>query len=495
MKKIFLYTFLLAGIMGFNACTDLDEELYSAIPQNQYGMTSEEMNSLIGPAYGSLVRFINNEFWMVQCTTDEYMIPARGLDWYSGGIHLRFHTHEWAAQETPDCWRFTEVTTVNKIINMLDQSTVEIDNRERVYAELRGIRAFWYFYMLDNLGNVPIVTSFDVTELPANNSRQEVYNFVEAELLDIMDDLTEEKSISTYAKFTKWVAYTLLAKLYLNAEVYTGTPQWDKCLDYCQRVIDSGLYELEPDIFNNFKIKNESSTENIFVIPYDADYFRDYFIPYQMSWHYSTYLTFGVQYSSWNGPCAVSSFVESFDVEDARYGSFLIGPQYAADGSPLYIRDGITPLNYTVEMEDFSNATEYEGARLFKWEVEAGGRTHLDNDFALFRYADILLMKAECLLRTGNEPAAREITNTVRARNFTTPKPYEQLTLDILLQERGYEFVFEGWRRNDQIRFDQYKGTWAFKPNEDPADRHTYIFPIPLTVLDKNPNLRQNPGY
>ena len=495
MNKIFILSIILSGILGLFSCTDLDEKLYSSIPQNEYGKTTEEMNSLIGPAYGTLVRYVNGEYWMAQCATDEYMIPARGLDWYSGGIHLRFHTHEWSAQETPNCWRFEEVTTINKIINLLDHSTVEIENRERVYAELRGLRAFWYFYMLDNIGNVPIVTSFDITELPTNNSRQEVYDFVESELLDILDDLTEEKSTDTYSKFTKWVAYSLLSKLYINAQVYTGKAEWDKCQTYCQKVIDSGLYSLEPNIFNNFKVKNEGSTENIFCIPYDADYFRDYFIPYQMSWHYSSYLTFGVQYSSWNGPCAVPSFVESFDVEDARYGSFLIGTQYAADGKPLYTRDGVTPLNYTVEMEDFANATEYEGARLFKWEVEANGRTHMNNDFALFRYADILLMKAECLLRKGDEPAARAIVNEVRARNFDPEKPYDKLTLDILLQERGYEFVFEGWRRNDQIRFDQFKGTWAFKPNEDPADRHTYLFPIPLTVMDKNPNLKQNPGY
>ena len=494
MKKLLIFI-VFSGLFGFSSCTDLNEELFSSIPQDKYGTTSEEMNSLIGPAYGTLVRYINNEFWMISCSTDEFMIPARGLDWYSGGIHLRFHTHEWAAQETPNAWRFTEVTTINKIIKMLDNSTVEIENKERVYAELRGLRAFWYFHMLDNIGNVPIVTSFDVTELPTNNTRKEVYDFVESELLEIVDALTEEKSTATYAKFTKWVAYSFLAKLYLNAEVYTGVPQWDKCLTYSQKVIDSNLYQLEPDIFNNFKVKNEGSTENIFVIPYDADYFRDYFIPYQMSWHYNTYRTFGVQFSSWNGPCAVSSFVEAFDVEDARYRSFLIGPQYAADGTPLYIRDGVTQLDYTVAMKDFSNATEYEGARLFKWEVEPNGRTHMNNDFALLRYADILLMKAECLLRKGDEPAARTIVNQVRARNFTDPKPYDLLTLDILLQERGYEFVFEGWRRNDQIRFDHFKGTWAFKPNEDPADRHTYLFPIPLAVMDQNPNLRQNPGY
>ena len=493
MKKTIIFS-IISALLWLSSCTNLNEELFSSIARDKYGKTTDELNSLIGPAYGTLRGYINNEFWFIQCATDEYMIPARGLDWYSGGIHLRFHTHEWAAQETPNTWRFTEVTTINKIIDMLENSLVEIDNRERVFAELRGLRAFWYFHMLDNLGNIPIVTSFDITELPKNSPRTEVFNFVEKELLEIAELLTEEKSTNTYCKFTKWVAYTLLAKLYLNAEVYTGTPQWNKCLTYCQKVIDSDLYNLEPDFFNNFKVKNEGSIENIFCIPYDADYFRNYFQPYQMSWHYTCRSTFDSQFNGWNGPCAVPSFVQSFDTEDARYGSFLIGQQLSMSGDTLYTRNGL-PLNYTVEMNDFSNATEYEGARLFKWEFEKGGRAHLSNDFALFRYADILLMKAECLLRQDNKSEALTIVNEVRARNFKTPKPYDDLTLDILLQERGYEFVFEGWRRNDQIRFDQFKGTWSFKPNQDPVDKHTYLFPIPLAIMDTNPNLVQNPGY
>ncbi|MDR1602011.1 MAG: RagB/SusD family nutrient uptake outer membrane protein [Tannerella sp.] len=495
MKKNFIYSIWLSVSLFLISCTDLSETFYSTIPQDQYGSTTEEINSLIGPAYGTINAYTGDVFanlspWV---TGDDLMVPARGLDWYSGGINLRTHTHEWSARETPNCWRFSQVTTINKIIKLLDEATIEIENKDRIYAELRGLRAFWYFYMLDHLGNIPIVTSFDITELPTNNTRKEVYGFVESELLAIENVLTEEKSMNTYTKFTKWVAYTLLAKFYLNAEVYTGTPQWEKCITYCQKVIDSNLYELEPDIFNCFKVNNESSVENIWSIPYDADYFNG-FNPYQCSWHYASYQTFDQQYSSWNGICAVPSFVKAFDPEDARYKSFLIGIQYKSNGEPLYTRDGVTPLNFTVEVADFANATENEGARLFKWEVEKNARGSLNNDFAIFRYSDILLMKAECLLRLGNEPEARTIVNQVRARNFQTPKPYEALTLDILLRERAFEFVFEGWRRNDLIRFDRFKDAWDFKP-EDPADRHTYLFPIPLDVMDKNPNLKQNPGY
>ncbi|WEK34537.1 MAG: RagB/SusD family nutrient uptake outer membrane protein [Candidatus Pseudobacter hemicellulosilyticus] len=496
MTRKYITALCLSASLLTGSCTKLDEDLYSLISQDQFGSTAEEINSLIGPAYGTLVNYVNNDFWMGEITSDEYMIPARGLDWYSGGIHLRYHTHEWSARETPNFWRFEQVATVNKILDLLDNTTIEIENKDRIYAELRTLRAFWYFIMLDNIGNVPIVTKFE-GELPTNNSRKEVYDFVESELLAVADDLSEEKSMATYTKATKWVAYTLLAKLYLNAQVYTGTAAWDKCLDYCNRVIGSNQYQLEPNIFNNFKVKNESSVENIWAIPYDADFFRGYFIPYQMSWHYSQYVAFDVQFSSWNGPCAVPSFVKGFDPDDARIGSFLIGLQTKPDGTPIYIRDGITQLNYTVDMVNYANATENEGARLYKWEVEKGGRTHMNNDFAIFRYSDVLLMKAEALLRTSaaNEPEARTLVNEVRDRNFSPAKPLANLTLDLLLKERGYEFVFEGWRRNDLIRFDAFKGTWSFKPNEDPADRHTYLFPIPLTVMDKNPHLDQNDGY
>lgn len=495
MKKI--ANLLLSVTLGttlFSSC-ELDENLYSVIPQDKYGTTIEEMNSLIGPAYGTMVNYVNNDFWMQEISSDEYMIPARGLDWLSGGIHLRYQRHEWTANECPNLWNFNSVTTINKVINMLDNTTVELADKERIYSELRGLRAFWYFIMLDGIGNVPIVTTFE-SALPTNNTRKEVYDFVEKELLEIVDNLTEDVTPATYTKFTKWVGYTLLAKLYINAEVYTGTPQWEKALKYCNLMTTESPYKLEPDVRNNFKIKNEGSVENIWAIPYDADYFRGYFIPYQMSWHYSNQATYKFVSECWNGPCAVPGFVNKFDRDDVRFGWFMTGQQYDADGNKLKDRNG-NDLNLSIEVNDFENATETEGARLLKWEPEVGGRNHLNNDFAVFRFSDVLLMKAECLLRLGNEPEARNLANQVRERNFTPfseDKQIKQLTLENLLDERGFEFVFEGWRRNDQIRFGTFGGTWDFKPEKD-KDKNTWVFPIPLIEMDKNPNLVQNPGY
>lgn len=501
MKNIYKLAFAtLLAASTLTSCTNLDEKLYSVISQENYGKTPEEMNSLIGPAYGTLVSWITNDFWMQEISTDEYMIPARGLDWYSGGIHLRYHRHEWQSQECPNFWRFSQVTNINKTIDLVENTTVEIQNKDRVLAELRGLRALWYYVMLDAIGSVPIVTKYEeTTPTNKNVSRKDVYNFVESELLAIKDALTEDISAATYGKITKWVCYTLLAKLYINAEVYTGTAQWQKALDYCNLVVNGGKYILEPNINTNFLIKNEVSKENILIVPYDYNYFRGYFIPYQMSWHYSSRSTFNLLSDCWNGPCAVPSFVHKYDNADIRKKWFMYGQQYSSTGEKLKDRNG-NDLNLSIDMVNFENATEVEGARLYKWEPEMGGRNHLNNDFAIFRYSDVLLMKAECLLRLSpaNEPAAREIVNTVRSRCFnpyTEDKQIKLLTLQNLLDERGFEFVFEGWRRNDQIRFGTFGGTWDFKPNNDPADKHTWVFPIPLSEIQKNPELKQNAGY
>lgn len=499
INKLAFATLFATSVFSMS-CTDLDERLYSVIPQDKFGMTTEEINALIGPAYGTLVNWVNDQFWYAQVSSDEYMIPARGLDWLSGGIYLRYQRHEWRAEECPNLWHFTDVTTINKTLNLLETTTVVVQDKERIMAELRGLRALWYFVMLDGIGSVPIVTKYE-EGLPTNKdvTRKDVYDFVEEELLAIKDQLTEEVSTTTYGKFTKWACYTLMAKLYINAEVYTGTPQWEKALDCCNKVIEGGKYILEPDINTNFKVKNEGSKENILIVPYDYNYFRGYFIPYQMSWHYSSNKTFDFDCDCWNGPCAVPGFVHKYDDDDVRKKWFMYGQQYGPSGEKLKDRNG-NDLNITIDIVDFENATEVEGARLYKWEPEKGGHNHLNNDFAIFRYSDILLMKAECMLRISdaNEPEARAIVNEVRSRNFnpwTEDKEIKKLTLENLLDERGFEFVFEGWRRNDQIRFGTFGDTWDFKPNKDDPDKHTWVFPIPLAEIQKNPSLVQNKGY
>ena len=501
MKKITRISILLPVIM-LAGCVNLDEELYSVISQDNFGKTAEEMNSLIGPAYGSICEYVDGYFWYGMCTGDDYIIPSRGYDWNHGGAFRRIHEHSLNALEADsyyNFWRFGAVTNINKVLDMVENTEAEIANRDRVIAELKGLRAWWYFFMLDRLGSVPIVTKFG-DELPSNKgvTRKDVYDFTVGELESVVEDLNEEVGTETYGKFTKWAGYTLLAKLYLNAEVYSGTPQWEKALAACDKVIESGKYILEPKNNTNFLVNNEGSRENIFVVPYDYEHFICYFIPYQMSWHYNQIQTYKVRFDCWNGPCFTPSFMKSYDPDDLRLGWFLYGQQYDSKGEPLHDRKG-NLLNYTFEMADYADANECEGARIFKWEVETDGYNHMNNDFAIFRYVDVLLMKAECLLRLGDEKAARDIVNECRERNFKNYDESKQiglLTLDELLAERGRELVLEGWRRNDLIRFGRFTGTFDFKTTNDPPDNHTLVFPIPQSVIDNNPDgIVQNPGY
>ena len=501
MKRIVCF---FAAVLAIASCTNLDEELYSVISQDNFGKTQSEINSLIGPAYGSICEYVDGYYWYGMCSGDDYIIPSRGYDWNHGGVFRRIHEHQFNALEANsyyNFWRFNAITNINKVLAMVEDMDEDlIANKPRMMAELRGLRAWWYFFMLDRIGNVPIVTKFE-DALPTNKgqTRKDVYDFTVSELEAVIDDLCEDVTPDMYGKFSKWAGYTLLAKLYLNSEIYSGEPQWEKALNACNEVINSNLFILESDNDTNFRVECEDSQENIFVIPYDYEHFKCYFIPYQMSFHYNQVEQFDIRFDGgcWNGPCFTESFMKSYDPDDKRLGWFLYGQQYDKKGKPLTDRKG-NPLNFTFEIADYANATEVEGARIFKWELEKESYNHLNNDFAVFRYVDVLLMKAECLMHLGNEPDARAIVNECRKRNFDNydaTKRINLLTYDELLAERGRELVLEGWRRNDLIRFGKFTEPFDFKPTKDGDDLHTLVFPIPQIIIDANPGIEQNPGY
>ncbi len=214
-----------------------------------------------------------------------------------------------------------------------------------------------------------------------------------------------------------------------------------------------------------------------------------------MTYHYNQKLAFdpaGVYQWCGNGICAQPGLYSSFDARDVRRQSLLIGQQYSAkDGSEVLMDDG-SPLNYTEEIDNFTDAAKNAGARLNKYEWSANDSWERDNDWVLMRYAEILMMQAECNFRLGYTPTALTYINQIRKRagldDLTT------LTLDDLDNEWKHEFVFENLRRTTNIRFGTYFKPWWEKP-ADPADKHTGIYPIPQEELSKNPNLKQNPGY
>lgn len=504
MKKYINKLFLVAAIIGVStqSCTDLEEELYDQVALEDFFKTPEEVTSALGAAYTNLYGFGGNGniYPAQEVTSDELVVPVRGNDWADGGAWTNLHQHTYNA-ETPNVgntWNFlyNGVNTCNRLLFQLEP--LEIDGKDALIAEIKTFRALYYYWLLDIFGNVPIVDRFDVPAdyAPAKSSRQEVYNFVESELLANVPLLSKNVDNTTYARVNYYVGQMIMAKLYLNAEVYTGKGEWAKAAAACDEIINSGKYSLTENYFRNFSATNENSPEFIFAIPYDQVFAKGFNIG-MMTLHYQSQFTYNLTQQPWNGFCSLQEFYESYEENDVRRGSFLVGPQYSSSGELLEDPaaeagdpDG-KPLNFTPEITDLFNAYRQAGARVGKFEFALGATDNLSNDFPVYRYADVLLMKAEALWRQGNGGGeALNLVNQIRARAGV--EPFTSLNADNLLAERGRELFSEVHRRTDLIRFGKYNDPWWAKPASDP---HVNIYPIPRAQLDNNKNLVQNPGY
>lgn len=504
MNKIILYITVFCFVVI--SCTDLSTEVHDTITDDNFFLDERQVLSSVGPAYSGLRSFTSvSGIWGVnEFTSDEMVLPTRGIHWYNDGMYQRYQRHEWHSEEgnTNQAWNniFSGINTANRLLFQLEQ-VEQTEAIEIVMSELRGLRAFWYFLALDMFGNVPLVTSFeDADAAPPNSSQSEVFDFIEGELLEILEDLRTEKSMSTYGRFHRWAAYATLSKLYMNAEIYKGEAHWEQAEAALDAIIESGLYSLEEDYFSNFARDNEGSDENIFVIPYDHVHAGGFQIHY-WTIHFNGHRAFNMQTGGWSGYAGAPSFVQSYDEEDTRHDIWLTGYQTTPTGETLYNNQekAGTPIHYTVDFESLTNAAEDDGARLMKYDY-SNAEGDLSNDYAIFRYADILLMKAEVLMRQSGDNATQQavdLVNDVRARAFADPSGQlyntQTLTLESLLDERGWELAGEYWRRHDQIRFGTFTaGSWDWK---EPSGDYRNIFPIPQQQLNANPNLVQNPGY
>src|SRR5690606_1304723 len=187
---------------------------------------------------------------------------------------------------------------------------------------------------------------FDLPQgfLPKQNTRQEVYNFIIKELIDNIPLLSSENNQATYGKFNKWAAYTLLAKMYLNAEVYTGIPQWQECINACDAVINSGAgYILESSQKNALVTENQNSKEIIFAIPMDENYTDNWnaFDIHMQTLQQENQATYNLKNTPWGGMCAIPQFIDTFDPDDARYqNNWIKGQQYTSSGEMLYVAQG-----------------------------------------------------------------------------------------------------------------------------------------------------------
>lgn len=506
MKKLFAYIALSIFIIFTSvSCTDLDEVIYSQLPMDSYGQTTNEVNSLIAPVFTGL-RDVPNVMRMVECVSDMAVTPTRkGGDWWDGGQYKENRLGRWTPQTSNirgwynTC--FSRITNCNQILYMIEQSDA-ITDKDPYTSQVRAARAFWYYQLCDFYGNVPIVSDFTDLSKPATKTRKEVYEFALSELNAVKDIIRSDVSASSYGKFTKGAVYTLLAKMYLNALVWNpaGGPKWQECIDACNMVL-SLPYSLEPNWKDNFITNNENCKETILPAVHST---TAGFSVVAWTLHYLDPIALGLSRNVSNGISSMPDYVKAYDPDDKRLsGSFLTGPMInpatglvliTAHGRPLIHTVDIT-IKYNIDADGWGQVEQEDGARCFKWEYKKGLSTNLENDFAIFRLADVYLMKAEALVRKGGDNVeATRLVNEIRKRVFTDPaKLKTSVTLDDIYKERRFEFAWESMTRQDQIRFGTYLNAIPGWRAAIPAK--CLIFPIPQTAINANPNLKQNPGY
>lgn len=538
MKHRFFALSVLALSLSLTSC--LDETPKDQIPETEI---YDSANSLYVNAVASLYNYIGaheeGDGLQGTCrgiydyntlTTDEAIIPIRGGNWYDGGLWENMYNHTWTATDTDlyNVWKYLYKVIVlsTKSLETIEKHKALLTEQQRVdyAAEVRAVRAMYYYYAMDMFGRIPILqSSTQKTADIRQSNRSDVFWYVVKELQDVAPLLANEHSNlqgNYYGRVTRPVAWFLLAKLSLNAEVYTDDDwtdssrpdgktimfdiegnkknAWQTCVHYCDLITAAG-YTLEADYTKNFAVHNEGSTENIFTIPLDK-------ILYLNEFHYlfrSRHYAHGGAYSgaSENGTCATlhTMAVNGFGTEtpDARLDMNFYTGKVEVDGKYVTLDDG-TPLEYKpLAVEKNLTASPYletAGARMKKYEVDrtaySDGRMP-DNDIVLYRYADVLLMKSEAKVRNGE--SGDEEMNAVRSR---VGMPSLSATLDNILNERLLELVWEGWRRQDMIRFGTYCNQYDIHtPSEADKKGYTTVFPIPEKVRELNPNLKQNPGY
>mgnify|MGYP000252199353 FL=1 len=489
MKK-YIYKVLSVGVfasLALSSCTDLTEPVYDAIPADQFLKTDAQIAAALGPAYGGLRGITWDWFNPSEASSDELIVPTRGGDWYDGGDWLAYSRHTWTPQHGPinGMWGFIfgNISQVNQLIPVVASNQKAVD-------ELRAVRAFYYFMAIDAFGNVPIVT--DNTSSSATKTRAEVYAFIKTELESAIPNLVATKS---YSRMTKDAALMLLAKMKLNAGVYSGTPDWQGAYDAANAVIKSpNNYSLASSTVSNFIVQNQGSGENIWTIPYDS--FKAGGMNFQMrTLHYANQQTYGLGNSPWNGFCTLADFYNSFESSDLRGAMWIKGQQYAASGAKLKDAKG-ADLAFVADwdkdqMTDADAVYQVAGIRSQKYEIQKNNPNgDQSNDYVFLRLADVILMRAEAAFRLGNTAQALADVNTIRTRSGVAA--LTSITADDILAERGRELAWEGWRRNDLIRFGKFSTARKFM---SVTDKTRELFPIPQPRRDANPLLTQNPGY
>ena len=444
------------------------------------------------------------QYWVCQeLTTDE------AVNAWVNDIGLEdFHQMDWDANngfvagmynrifyQIPLCNEYIRETTDEKL-NFRDIATSIQDEVKVFREEARFLRALSYWHGLDLFKNVPFVdeTRGVGAYFPTQNTPEELFNWIEAELLDIETKLPAPQQ-NEYGRVDQAGAWMLLAKLYLNAEVYIGQAKYTECLTYVNKIIAAG-YSLEADYEHLFLTDNHNSNEIIFPVTFDG--------LSTQTWGGMTYLIhaaiggsmvpgdYGVD-NGWFGNRTTKALVEKFDTNstDARMLFYTDGQNYEINNIGTY-NDGWGLIKFKNISSDGTPGSDI---------------THPDTDFPMFRLADAYLMYAEAVKRGGSggdEATALAYVNALRERAYGDASSHitaGDLTLSFILDERARELNWEGHRRTDLIRYGLFTTgdyLWPWKggvKDGQSVDNKFNIFPIPNSDLGANPELDQNDGY
>lgn len=407
-------------VVLFSACHKIDVPVTSELTPDVYPQTDAQFSSASGPVYINLrSEFATTYFFLQSMTTDESLLPTYASDWIDGNRYLELHRHSWTKDNAivAGGWNYLTnmIGTSNQAISIINASAPPSDSKNTGIAELKTMRALAYFMMMDLYGNVPLDTSYGSTVLKTNTPRAQIFSFVESELKAALPFLKSTAGVSTYGKPTKYMAQAMLAKMYLNAEIYTGTPKYAECVAACDSIIGAGggaQYALEPRttyLSMFYPTNGPANKEFIFAIPFDASTSNGY----QFHARYDLNRNLGIRYAysgstagaytnpiinmntgnglvnnKPSGPrCTTDEFYAYFnDVNDIRNRQWLSGLQTWTDGSPMMVQTtnlgynqfytGTAPaasITYQLNLMPLGNSTGWELVPLILGEMRSPG--------------------------------------------------------------------------------------------------------------------------
>lgn len=536
MKNIIKMT-LAAAVLGITAsCTDLDVDVKSKY--TEYPNDPVAIEGKMSDVYYSFRQALGNNYNRVQTfSSDEASGVSFGTDYFDKGENIHPSIHNFMSGDNPaNYWTdlASGITKCNKIIE-------EFKETPKVAAPARLMRAFYHFILMDSYGDVPVLD-----HLPADNEavvrspRKEVAEFIEKEVKECLPDLSDKNDASTYGKPNKWMAEALLVKLYINWGVYTcgdvtkydvattKNSKLDECVKYCDDIIGSGLFNLNDPYRKKFMFDNGPQIKDfIYAMPYDKVSAQGLL--------YGRYRAFrriddgdtqgyygGKMGKSCAGICAMNpEFADLFCLEgDDRNDAVLKGKVFIHDAitgeetdKPYIYKGTQLELTKTITLQEGGLATLNCGATPDGWrqgyrsikfypnpnEYSAYNR-YQSNDVPIFRFADIILTKAEAIKRGAtatNGDTPQSLFNQIRSY-VHAPLLDHNPSLQEILDERGREFFDENWRRNDMIRFGTFESEYGFHKHSNPDarfDKTCRILPVPDDILKENTNWEQNPGY